>query len=95
MPFQVIWQRDALDQLFDLVDQVARHDILAATRLYEDLWHAPDPLTRVPMAVHKNSPRVDGQHEIVVRPNYVVLYELNAARMQATVTAVYHARQQR
>lgn len=95
MPFQITWRPAALEQLFDLVDHVAQHDPLAAADLYEDIFHAPDLLTRDPVVVHKNSPYVVGQREIVVRPNYIVLYELDEVAMLATVTAVYHARQQR
>lgn len=95
MPFQVAWRPSALEQLSALVEYVAQHDVLAAADLYDDLWHAPDPLTRNPVVVHKISHYVAGQHEIVARPGYIVLYELDQAEMLATVTAVYHARQQR
>ncbi|WP_295371091.1 type II toxin-antitoxin system RelE/ParE family toxin [uncultured Pseudacidovorax sp.] len=95
MPFQVLWLPQALENLADLVEQVAAHDLLAAADLYDDLWHAPDSLTRTPVVIHKPSPFVAGQREIVVRPNYIVLYELDEVAMTATVTAVYHARQLR
>jgi plasmid stabilization system protein ParE len=95
MPFRVVWRPTALDQLAELVAYVAQRNPLAAVDLYDDLWHAPDSLTRDPVVIHKKSPYVKGQHEIVARPSYIVLYELDKEKMLAVVTAVYHARQQR
>jgi plasmid stabilization system protein ParE len=95
MPFRVVWRPAALDQLIELVAYVAQRNPQAATDLRDDLWHAPDSLTHNPVIIHKHSPYVEGQHEIVVRPNYIVLYELDKEKMLATVTAVYHARQRR
>lgn len=95
MPYQVIWRPDALEQLAELVEHIAAHDLAAARRLHDDLWQAPDPLTKDPTVVHKPSPFVEGQREIVARPSYIVLYELDDGTATATVTAVYHARQRR
>lgn len=95
MPCHVTWRPHALEQLAELVERIAEHDLAAARRLHDDLWQAPDPLTKDPMVVHKPSPFVEGQREIVVRPAYIVLYELDEVTKTATVTAVYHARQQR
>lgn len=81
--------------LANLVERVASHDAVAAQALYNDLWSAPNPLTKDPVVVHKPSQFVKGQREIVVRPNYIVLYELEKSAMLAHITAVYHARQQR
>jgi plasmid stabilization system protein ParE len=95
MAYQVDWRQGALDELASLVFAIEEVNLSAAAALRYDLEHAPDPLKRTPPVVHKKSAYVQGQHEIVARPNYIVLYELDKLTMLATVTAVYHARQRR
>lgn len=94
MPYQVTWRPQALEQLIECIEYVGLRNPQAAAALYERLRSSVDPLAEFP-ELFARSRFVAGQREIVVHPNYIVLYEIDHARQWVEVTAVTHARRLR
>ncbi|TSD74511.1 type II toxin-antitoxin system RelE/ParE family toxin [Janthinobacterium sp. KBS0711] len=87
MPIQ--WKVEAQEDLTAILTYIAQHNQPAALQLYNDIDNA---ISRLPC--HPNlyrSGRVSGTRELVVHPNYVVVYRVGANAIE--ILAVMHTRQ--
>lgn len=86
----VIWSAPALDNLTDIVAFIADRNPSAAERIHQLIQDSILPAAEHPY-IHRVG-RVPGTREIVVHPNYVLVYQVTAEAIQ--VLAVLHARQE-
>lgn len=86
----VTWSASALDNLTDIVTYIAERNPLAADRLQQLIEAAIVPAAEHPYIYR--SGRVPGTREIVVHPNYVLVYRIKVEAVE--VLAVLHARQE-
>jgi toxin ParE1/3/4 len=86
----VTWSASALDNLTDIVTYIAERNPLAADRLKQLIEAAIVPAAEHPYIYR--SGRVPGTREIVVHPNYVLVYRVKVEAVE--VLAVLHARQE-
>ncbi len=84
------WRRDARGQFIRAIEYVAARDTAAAERLKGRIEHHVALARAVPGMGRPG--RVAGTRELVVHPNYVVIYRTTDARL--TVIRVLHSRQQ-
>ncbi|QHJ01740.1 type II toxin-antitoxin system RelE/ParE family toxin (plasmid) [Xylophilus rhododendri] len=94
MSYEVVWLEPAIENVLEFAAYVAEDNLRAAFELEEKLFRSTDLLADQPY-LFRASPFVPGQREIVVLPNYIVLYEVDDERQLVTVTDVVHARRQR
>ena len=87
----IVWRATALNDLRQIVTYIARENPLAARRLKIRLEAAVLPVSEHPY-LYRQSERVPGLREIVAHPNYIVLYQVAANRIE--VVTVVHARRQ-
>ena len=86
---EIIWKAPAVADLMAIVDYISDDNPNAALALIEDIQ---GKVAQLPVHPKRGRPgRVDGTRELVVRPNYIVVY----AETQAAVTVlrVLHAAQ--
>jgi len=83
---QLNWLPEARIDLRDIIDYISDRNPDAAERLNE---HAAEQLVYMPYAYR--SGRIDGTREVVVHPNYVLVYRV--AEDCVWILAVLHARQ--
>jgi len=83
------WKALAVADLMAIVDYISDDNPDAALTLMEEIQGKVDQLTAHPKRCR--SGRVEGTRELVVRPNYIVVYAENAAVV--TVLRVLHAAQ--
>ena len=85
------WKASADADLFEILDYISERNEQAAERLYGliqgTLEHASDH-----PYLYKPSQRILGLREIVVHPNYIVLYRVAATCIE--VVNVVHARRE-
>lgn len=86
----IFWNAAAVDDLDDIIDYIAEYDVHAAIDMHERIERAVHPASAHPYLYRPG--RVPGTREIVAHPNYVVVYEVRADRIE--VMAVLHARQE-
>lgn len=86
----ISWRAAALDDLSNIVAYIATRNPLAAEALYDRVQSAVVPLSEHPYLYKPG--REAGTREIVVHPNYVVVYRVTQNCVE--VTSVLHARQQ-
>ena len=84
----VVWTGQAEDDLLLIVEFIGQRNLLAAQALGAALKESTWPLSEHPM-LFKRSARVIGCREIVVHPNYIVLYLVQETRV--LVVNVVHA----
>lgn len=83
------WRVPAVDDLMAIVDYVSDDNPDAALALIEEIQ---DKVAQLPAHPKRCRPgRVEGTRELVVRPNYIVVYAESAAAV--TVLRVLHAAQ--
>ena len=87
---QVVWSFLARRQLDSLVMYIAQEDSVAAVDIDELLCNAAESLCRFPLKGKIG--RVDGTRELVVHPNYILVYTVDG--MTINISAVLHAAQQ-
>jgi len=85
----IVWSAKAEADLLSIVEYVAERSPKAAERLAEAIRTSTWPLSEHPY-IFKSSQRVSGCREIIVHPNYIVLYRVELDRIQ--VMRVVHAR---
>jgi addiction module RelE/StbE family toxin len=83
------WKALAVADLMAIVNYISDDNPDAALTLMEEIQGKVDQLTPHPKRCR--SGRVEGTRELVVRPNYIVVYAENAAVV--TVLRVLHAAQ--
>ena len=87
---KLVWRAQALDDLETIMTYVAESDVAAARRLHETIESAAQLLASRPFAFRAG--RVAGTREMVVHPNYVLIYRTRTDRTE--IVALVHARQQ-
>lgn len=85
----LVWSDEATADLLDILDYIAARNPVAADRLHEAIVHATERLPDHPF-LHRPG-RVPDTREVVIHPNYIVIYRLADA---VEILAVIHARQQ-
>ena len=86
----VNWRPKAQESLQQIVDYIANENPVAAFELYEAIRQATSELPQHPYLYRKG--RLFGTREIVVHPNYLVIYRVMTYDIQ--ILNVLHARQQ-
>jgi toxin ParE1/3/4 len=86
----VEWRQVARSDLLSIVDYFSDNDPAAAQRLKKEIESKVAALAKQPKLYRPG--RVGGTREMVVRPNYIVVYAQNDAGI--TVLRVLHAAQQ-
>ena len=87
LPIQ--WKVEAQEDLTAILTYIAQHNRPAALQLYNDIDHA---ISRLPCHPHLyRSGRVSGTREMLVHPNYVVVYRVEASAIE--ILAIMHTRQ--
>lgn len=87
----LVWLASAAKDITEIITFIAQDNPAAARKLKARLQAAVQPLVEHPY-LYPISDRIPGIREIVVHPNYLVLYRVAAERIE--VVAVVHARQQ-
>lgn len=86
----VKWKESALNDLADIIDYIEQYNPVASRKLHQQIVHAAESLPQHPCLYR--SGRVAGTREIVVHPNYLVVYRINGVEID--VLRVLHARQE-
>ena len=86
----VNWRPKAQESLLQIVDYISNQNPLAAFELYDAIKQAASELPQHPYLYRKG--RLSGTREIVVHPNYLVVYRVMTNEIQ--ILSVLHARQQ-
>jgi addiction module RelE/StbE family toxin len=86
----VEWRAEASADLEDILSYIADRNESAAESLGEAIEQATSQLTQHPYLYRLG--RADGTREIVVHPNYLVIYRVTSIAIE--IVAVVHARQQ-
>lgn len=86
----VEWRAEASADLEDVLSYIADRNLSAAESLNEAIEQATSQLPQHPYLYRLG--RADGTREIVVHPNYLVIYRVTSVAIE--VVAVVHARQQ-
>ena len=85
----VEWRPLARAQLGEILDYIGDRNIVAASELYQNIQAATSALPQHPYLYRFG--RVPGTREIVVHPNYLVVYRVTD---RIEILTVLHARQQ-
>ncbi len=85
----VDWNPLARAELWTILDFIGDRNILAAQGLYDAIEAATEALPQHPYLYRPG--RVAGTREIVVHPNYIVVYRVTTG---IEIVNVLHARQQ-
>ncbi len=83
------WRQAARDDLRSIIDYIASENPAAALALWEEIEAKVSRLPEAPKIYRRG--RVDGTREMVVRPNYLVIYSETSKTV--TVLRVLHAAQ--
>jgi toxin ParE1/3/4 len=86
----VAWRAQARADLEEILSYIAERNEWAAGSLLEAIEQATSQLPLHPYLYRHG--RVDGTREIVVHPNYIVIYRVELTVIE--VVAVLHSRQQ-
>ena len=86
----VVWLDRAIADLAEIITYIAAENPSAARRLKARLEAAPLPLAEHPYLYPKG--RVPGTRELVAHPNYVLVYQVAATRIE--IVSVLHARRE-
>jgi toxin ParE1/3/4 len=86
----VQWLISARNDLATIIEYIAERNDVAALELQEDIERAASQLPQHPYLYRLG--RVAGTREIVVHPNYLVVYRIQPALIE--IVAVLHSRQQ-
>ena len=85
----VKWKPQALDALAEIIDYVEQHNTSAAASLYRTIVAAAESLSLMPYGFKQG--RLPGTREMVVHPNYVVVYHVTD---HVEILNVLHSRQE-
>jgi len=88
LPIQ--WLPQARDNLATIIEYIAERNELAALDLADDIERATSQLPQHPYLYRPG--RVAGTREIVVHPNYLVVYRIQTTVIE--IVTVLHSRQQ-
>ncbi|WP_238351763.1 type II toxin-antitoxin system RelE/ParE family toxin [Pseudomonas sp. SWRI99] len=85
---RVKWSYKAIRQLADIIDYIDQHNSIASVSLQRKALAAAQKLSSIPHGYR--SGRVPGTREMVVHPNYLLIYRVNG---EIDILRVLHARQ--
>jgi toxin ParE1/3/4 len=86
----VKWKESALRDLADIIDYIDQYNSVASRKLHQQIVHAAESLPQHPYLYRPG--RVAGTREIVVHPNYLIIYHINDFEIE--ILRVVHARQE-
>ncbi|PVZ81188.1 type II toxin-antitoxin system mRNA interferase toxin, RelE/StbE family [Serratia sp. S1B] len=86
----VKWKESALYDLAELIDYIEQYNPVASDKLHRQIVHVTENLPQHPYLYRPG--RVPGTREIVVHPNYLVIYHID--ELQIEILRVLHARQE-
>lgn len=89
-PSRIVWRPAAIAERVAIMEYIARDNPLAALELDEEIESKADALLKHPK-LYKHG-RVSGTREMVVRSNFLVVYELIGA--DVVILSVLHAARQ-
>jgi toxin ParE1/3/4 len=84
------WRVGARNDLVEIIGFIAQNNPTAARRVKNMIDAATVPLAEHPY-LFRRSERVPGAREVIAHPNYVVVYQVTATKVE--VLAVAHTRQ--
>ena len=87
----VVWATEAEEDLLNIIQFIGERNPSAAERMAELIKESTWPISEHPM-LFKRSTRMLGCREIVVHPNYILVYKIGMAQVE--VLRVLHSRQQ-
>ncbi|OPA98395.1 hypothetical protein BFW88_01135 [Pseudomonas fluorescens] len=85
----VKWRPEALVALTDIIDYIEQYNPNAAASLHRTIVKAAEGLSSMPYGFKRG--RLSGTREMVVHPNYLVIYRVIE---QVEILAVLHTRQE-
>ncbi|EUB74299.1 addiction module toxin, RelE/StbE family [Pseudomonas sp. GM41(2012)] len=85
----VEWRPEARAELWQIIDYIGDRHLVAASELYHAIEAATSALPQHPYLYRFG--RVPGTREIVVHPNYLVVYRVTD---RIEIVTVLHARQE-
>ena len=86
----VLWHAETRQTFPHILEYIAERNPAAATALYDDIERAISQLPHAPFVYRLG--RIAGTRELVIHPNYIVVYCVGAAAIE--IVAVLHSRQQ-
>lgn len=86
----VRWTDEAILDLVEVIGYIEERDSIAAATLHDDIVQTAERLGFMPFLYRPG--RVPGTREVVVRPNYLLVYQVGDGTLD--VLRVLHARQQ-
>jgi toxin ParE1/3/4 len=86
----ILWRAEAQADLAAILEYIAERNPKSALDLYEDVERVVTQLPHHPYLYRLG--RVSGTRELVVHPNYVVVYRVDIAAIE--IISVMHSRQQ-
>lgn len=86
---EIVWRQTARDDLRSIIDYLAADSPAAALALWEEIDKKVARLGQDPQLYRRG--RVAGTREMVVRPNYIVIY--GETPSEVTILRVLHAAQ--
>jgi toxin ParE1/3/4 len=89
---QVIWLPRAEVNLLHIVERIARDNVDAAVALARVIRARAEQLSEPPTLFRKG--RVRGTREMVVHPNYFVVYRMRPRAKRVEILRVLHAARQ-
>ena len=85
---RVKWSYKAIRQLADIIDYIDQHNSVASVSFQRKAVAAAQKLSSIPHGYR--SVRVSGTREMVIHPNYLLVYQVNG---EIDILRVLHARQ--
>ncbi|MFV0547209.1 MAG: type II toxin-antitoxin system RelE/ParE family toxin [Limnobaculum xujianqingii] len=85
----VEWTEEAQEELWTIINYIDDRNSQAALHLYRDIITSAEMLLPYPY-MHRQG-RILGTREIVVHPNYIVVYRVTSC---VEIISVLHARQE-
>lgn len=87
----IAWRKNAEADLLEILSYIGERDERAVERLYGLIEHGLEHAAQHPF-LYKVSQRIAGMREIVVHPNYIVVYQVTHNAID--VISVVHARRE-
>jgi len=86
----ILWRAEAQADLATILEYIAERNQKSALSLYGDIERAVSQLPHHPYLYRLG--RVSGTRELVVHPNYIVVYRVSVAAIE--IVSILHSRQQ-
>jgi toxin ParE1/3/4 len=86
----VRWSEEASTDLVEIIDYIVQRNATAAQNLYAAIVQSAENLPLMPYLFRPG--RVPGTRELVVHPNYIVVYQVGSDVVD--ILRILHSRQQ-